>query len=190
MVEREAEDFDEEAVEEYLKEKEQHQGPAKPSAAFGCPSAQIQTLIPEASDRNGMHKGVQSETESALSHWPVQIHLVPPTAPFLKGADLLVAADCTGFAYPSFHQDFLKGKVLMMGCPKFDDFEAYIQKFTDIFKTSDIKSVTVLVMEVPCCLGLPMIVKKAMEIAGTDIPLEEVVISTRGEILKKDKRAA
>jgi hypothetical protein len=95
----------------------------------------------------------------------------------------LVAADCTPLAYPNFHQDFLKGKVVMVGCPKFDDVEGYTQKFTEIFREADIKSITTVIMEVPCCSGLPMIIEKAMKAAGKEIPLEEVVISTRGEIL-------
>jgi hypothetical protein len=123
---------------------------------------------------------------SALSHWPVQIKLVPPTAPFLKGADLLVAADCTPFAYPDFHRDFLQGKVLMVGCPKFDDAEAYIQKFKDIFKISGVKSVTVVTMEVPCCQGLPVIVKRGMAAANADIPMRHVTVSVRGEILGRE----
>jgi hypothetical protein len=130
------------------------------------------------------------QEESALAHWPVQLRLVPPTAPFLKNADVLVAADCTPVAYPAFHQDFLKGKVVMLGCPKFDDAEAYIQKFAQIFNNADINSVTVLVMEVPCCQGLPMIVQKGMELAGKKIPVEKVVISARGEILQRTQLAA
>jgi len=120
----------------------------------------------------------------------VQIKLVPPTAPFLKNADLLVAADCTPIAYPSFHRDFLEGKVVMLGCPKFDDVQAYIEKFVGVFSHANIKSVTVVIMEVPCCGGLPMIVRRAMEIAGKSIPLEQITISTRGEVLKKEKLVA
>jgi hypothetical protein len=111
---------------------------------------------------------------------------VPATAPFLKGANLLVAADCTPVAYPNFHRDFLKGKVIMVGCPKFDDVQEYIKKFSDIFKTADIHSVTILVMEVPCCQGLPMIVKKGMELAGKEIQMEKIVISSKGGILNRD----
>ena len=121
---------------------------------------------------------------SELRHWPVQIRLVPPAAAFLKGADLLVAADCTAIAYPAFHRDFLKGKAVLIGCPKFDDVQQYVEKFRDIFESSDIKSVTAVVMEVPCCRGLPMIVKKAMALAGKHIPLETVTISTEGQIQK------
>jgi len=172
MVEREAEDFDKEAVETYLKEKAEK--PVDVPLACGCPSTQVQTFAPSV---------------SSLSHWPVQINLVPPSAPFLKGADLLVAADCTPVAYANFHQDFLNGKVLMIGCPKFDDVEEYILKFTEIFKVAGIKSITTLVMEVPCCSGLPMIVKRAMDAAGKDIPMEKIVISTNGNILVKSRSA-
>jgi len=121
--------------------------------------------------------------ESYLSHWPIQIRLIPPHAPFLKGADLLVVADCVPVAFPRFHSEFLADKVVMMGCPKFDDAESYIDRFTQIFTQSQIKSVTTAVMEVPCCSGLPMIVREAMEASGKDIPMENVVISTKGRIL-------
>ena len=190
IVEREAEDFDEYAVEAYLKEKEHPKEQIDVPLACGCPSTQVQTFIPRVSDIKATDKESQPGTESTLSHWPVQINLVPPIAPFLKGADLLIAADCTVVAYANFHQDFLKDKVVMIGCPKFDDVEDYTQKFTDIFKTADIKSITALIMEVPCCSGLPMIVKSAMDRAGKDIPMEQIVISTRGEILTQEKIAA
>jgi len=123
--------------------------------------------------------------ESALGHWPVQIMLVPPTAPFLKGADLLVLADCVPVAFPSVHRDFIKGKSVLLGCPKLDNAEFYIEKFSQICKQSGVKSITSVVMEVPCCSGLPMIVKKGMELSGVEIPMEEVVISTRGKILER-----
>jgi len=190
IVEREAEDFDEEAVELYLKEKEEK--PVEVPMACGCPSTQVQTFIPTSPGRKSVAGDSKqaARTASALEHWPVQINLVPPIAPFLKGADLLIAADCVPVAYPNFHQDFLKEKVVMVGCPKFDDVEEYIRKFTDIFKIADIKSITALVMEVPCCSALPVILQRAMDAAGKKIPIEQVVISTRGEILQREKRAA
>ncbi len=120
-----------------------------------------------------------------MTHWPVQIRLVPPTAPFLNEADLLVLADCVPIAFPTLHRDFLKGRAVTMGCPKFDDAQDYIEKFAQIFQTADIKSITTVVMEVPCCAGLPMIVKKGLEKSGKNIPMEEVTISTRGEILDR-----
>ena len=188
IVEREAEDFDENAVELYLKEKAEK--PVELPLACGCPSNLVQTFIP--TDRGEEEIAIDSKprAESTLSHWPVQINLVPPNAPFLKGADLLVASDCTPLAYPNFHQDFLKGKVVMIGCPKFDDVEDYILKFTEIFKTADIKNITAIIMEVPCCSGLPVIIERAMAAAGKEIPIEEIVISTRGEILGTERRAA
>ncbi len=185
IIEREAEDFDEQAVEEYLKGRQQPVGPqSETKLPCGCPSTTLQTLAPLASCQEANQPKTQTAPESALGHWPVQIKLVPPTAPFLKKADLLVLADCTALAYPNLHRDFLQGKVVMMGCPKFDDVQEYIQKFTDIFKEADINSVTTLIMEVPCCSGLPWIVKQAMEKAGKNIPLAEKIIGVRGQLLK------
>jgi hypothetical protein len=104
-------------------------------------------------------------------------------APFLRGADLFVAADCTPVAYPRFHDDLLRGKTVLLGCPKFDNADGYVKKFAAIFETAAIRSVTVAVMEVPCCQGLPVIVRKGMALAGKEIPLKVVVISARGELL-------
>jgi ferredoxin len=190
IVEREAEEFDEKAVEEYLSsmaEKEPHQEATLPC---GCPSVQLQSFAPPQSWQEADEPAAQKTLISALSHWPVKIRLVPPAAPFLKGADLLVVADCIPVAYPNFHQDFLKGKVVMAGCPKFDDVQGYLEKFVEIFKTADIKSITVPIMEVPCCSGLPMIVKKAVEEAKKEIPVEVVVISARGEVMKSEEETA
>lgn len=186
IVEREAEEFDVEAVEAFLKERESTQRPLDPLPSFGCPSTRIQTFSPGPEAAGPSERGARA-SRSALTHWPVQINLVPATAPFLRGADLLVATDCVPVAYPMVHSEFLPGKVILMGCPKFDDVKAYIQKFTEIFKTARVRSVTLLSMEVPCCSGLAMIVKRAMEAAGKRIPMEEVVISTRGEILGREK---
>lgn len=183
IVERDADDFDEEAVEEYLSQKAEEPKPMP--MAWGCPSTQIQTFVPRSPA-----KDAQNKTASALAHWPVQISLIPATAPFLKGADLLIAADCVPVAYPNFHHDFVRGKVVMVGCPKFDDVEGYIQKFTEIFKTAGIRTITAVVMEVPCCSGLPMIVKRALEASGKEIPMEQLVISTRGEVIQRKRLAA
>lgn len=192
IIEREADEFDEEAVEEFLAEQKQTEHIQEaPAFSGGCPSARLQSFdSPESTSAPSPCQAANKpaafeETESALSHWPVQIMLVPPTAPFLKGADLLVLADCVPVAFPTVHRDFLKGKAVMMGCPKFDDAQHYIEKFAQICKQSGIKSITALVMEVPCCSGLPMIVKKGMELSGVQIPMEEVVISTRGKILQR-----
>lgn len=186
LIEREADPFDEEAVETHLKALEQEKAGAEDKQPCGCPSSQIKMfpgMGPSSCQAANVPK-TQSGQASALGHWPVQIRLVPPHAPFLKNADLLVAADCVPVAYPSFHKDFLKGKVVMIGCPKFDDIDNYVEKFTQIFQQNPINSITSLIMEVPCCSGLPGILKKAMKQAGVDIPVKEVVISARGEILR------
>jgi len=192
IVEREADEFDEEAVEELLEEKKNEAPTVMPMApAGGCPSARLQSFgSPETAAgadpcQAANRPAALDQTESALSHWPVQIMLVPPNAPFLKGADLLVLADCVPVAFPTLHRDFLQGKAVMMGCPKFDDAEHYIEKFAQICKQSGIKSLTSVVMEVPCCSALPMIVKRGMELSGVKIPMEEVVISTRGKVLER-----
>jgi Pyruvate/2-oxoacid:ferredoxin oxidoreductase delta subunit len=183
IVERQAEDFDEKAVEQYL-EIAAKPGPGQTHLdAGGCPSTGLHIFSSPTSQAESSADGV--ERESALAHWPVQIMLVPPTAPFLKGANLLVLADCVPVAFPTLHRDFIKGKSVLMGCPKLDDVQYYIEKFAQIFKLAGIKSITAVVMEVPCCSGLPMIVKKGMESAGVQIPLEQVVVSTRGKILKR-----
>jgi ferredoxin len=135
-------------------------------------SAKIHQLLKELTVR-----------ESKLRQWPVQITLVPPTAPYLNGSDLLIAADCVPFAYPNFHEDMLEGKILLVGCPKLDDSEFYLKKFTDIFKLNDIKSVTVAHMEVPCCFGMMSIVKQAVEQSGKNIPVKDINISIRGKVI-------
>ncbi|MEW6673492.1 MAG: 4Fe-4S binding protein [Thermodesulfobacteriota bacterium] len=187
VIERQAEDFDEAAVEKHLAEQGNKPAQKEPARQHGCPSARLQTFQPVAScqDANKPTALQSGDTASALTHWPVKIRLIPPTAPFLKGADLLVVADCAPVAFTNLHRDFLKGKTVMMGCPKFDDAQAYIDKFAEIFKTADIKRITTLVMEVPCCAGLPVIVKKGLEKSGKKIPLEEVVVSTRGKVLDR-----
>jgi NAD-dependent dihydropyrimidine dehydrogenase PreA subunit len=186
VIEREAEDFDEEAVEEYLKGQEKSPKPAEFSMAPTCPSSRIHVFAPaEYEKAPGEGGDAPGRMGSRLTHWPVQINLIPPTAPFLKGADLLIVADCAPVAYPNLHADFMKGRVVMMGCPKFDDVPGYIDKFTEIFKTAGIRSITALVMEVPCCSALPMIVKRALAAAGKEIPMKQVVVSTRGDILSR-----
>ncbi len=191
IIEREADEFDENAVEEHLAKLTAETLRTMPMVSGGCPSARLQTFAPrETASSSNSSQAVEEPaafepSESALSHWPVQIMLVPPTAPFLKNADLLVVADCVPLTYPDFHRDFLKGKAVMMGCPKFDDAQHYIDKFSQICKVSGIKSITNVVMEVPCCSALPMIVQKGMQLSGVTIPMEEVVISTRGKVLER-----
>ena len=206
IIEKEADSFDPEAVERYLAgEKgagasvENHDesieppsfdpaGP--PTLPCGCPSTQVQMFSSPGIPITEEQSGASPRQAARLTHWPVQIRLVPPTAPFLKNADLLVASDCTPIAYANFHEDLLKGKVVLMGCPKFDDTADYIERFTRIFTTADIKSVTVAIMEVPCCSKMPAIVETAMKQSGKRIPMEIIVIGAKGNIVRKTALAA
>jgi Fe-S-cluster-containing hydrogenase component 2 len=171
IEEREAEPFDEEAVKTHL-EAHRH-------AAAACPSAQVMQFEKPAATEPVTSEQVPAKSE--LAQWPIQLTLVPPQAPYLNNADLLVAADCIPFAYPNFHQDLLKGKTILIGCPKLDDVQFYIEKLAQIFSHNNIASVTVAHMEVPCCFGLTYIVKEALSSAGKDIPLEDITISIKGE---------
>jgi len=183
IVERMAVDFDEAAVQELIR---QQKAPGAMPKHQGCPSATVQSFSAQTPCQQANRPtGLQSAGASALSHWPVQIRLVPPSAPFLMNADLLIAADCAPIAYAGFHQDLLSGRAVMMGCPKFDDSEAYVHKFTEILTQSGVKSLLLAIMEVPCCQGMAAIVKKAMQAAGSKIPAEVAVISTRGEVLHR-----
>jgi len=178
IVEREADEFDEKAVEQHLKGSKA----AAPHGPLpcGCPGSAMQSFKAPAA---AAPKAVAcAGAGSALTHWPVQIRLVPANAPFLKGADLLIAADCTAFSYAGFHADLLAGKALLVGCPKLDDAQQIQDKFVDIFKNAGIRSVTVVAMEVPCCSRLPMIVKKALEISGADIPVKEIIVEIQGAL--------
>lgn len=146
----------------------------------GCPGSAMRSFTPK---KDVAPKSAPStRAESQLTQWPVQLMLVPPGAPFLKNSDLVIAADCVSYACANFHQDFLKGKSLLIACPKLDDTEIYLDKLTQMFKVSDIKSITLVHMEVPCCFGLVHLVKQAMTASGRDIPVKEVTISIQGEI--------
>jgi len=189
VIEREADEFDPEEVEEHLarqKPAEQKQAEHKEfTVACACPSARIETFVEGPLSQKEPAPGELEAGKSELSHWPVQIRLVPAGAPFLKGANLLVVSDCAPVACPNFHRRFVRGKAVLLGCPKFDNVQEYVKKFAEIFSAADIRSVTVIDMEVPCCSALPVIVRKGMEDAGKQVPIEEIVVSVRGEILKR-----
>jgi NAD-dependent dihydropyrimidine dehydrogenase PreA subunit len=127
-------------------------------------------------------RDIASNSGSALRQWPIQLNLIPPTAPFLNNAHLLIAADCTAFALGSFHDQLLHGKVIAIGCPKFDETEHYVDKLSTMFKDNKIKSVTVAIMEVPCCSGLYMVVQEALKKSGKDIALMKEVITIHGQM--------
>ena len=143
----------------------------------GCPGSMARVIKREETNS----EVTTGRTPSELRQWPVQLHLVPPTAPCFQNADILVSADCVAFAMGSFHQDLLKGKAIAIACPKLDDTGNYVEKLATIFRTNDIKSVTVAIMEVPCCRGLDVMVKQAVGISGKDIPLETLIIGVDGE---------
>ena len=181
LVEREAEDFDPEAVEHYLEQKRTVDAP-KPApfhAARQCPSQQMRILQPGPASSQ-----TAASTASPLTHWTLKILIIPPIAPFMQGADLLVAADCTAVAVPNFHEKFLQGRVVMLGCPKFDNIMDDVDRFTKIFAQNSVRRVTVLSMEVPCCSALLGVVRKGMEKAGKEVPLEEVVLGIGGDVLE------
>ena len=181
IVEREADEFDEEAVMELLDSRKQKEK-EKPGVNHAPGLANIKIETPCQAANKPRFDLAATKSGSALFHWPVQIRLVPAQAPFLKNADLLVAADCVPVAYPHFHRDFLADRVIMMGCPKFDDVNGYIQKFVEVFRQAKPRSIKLAIMEVPCCGGMRMIVKEALKQAGQDIPMEEVVVTARGGV--------
>jgi len=145
--------------------------------ACGCPGSQVRT-VERTENTNTTQAG---NRPSELRQWPTQLHLVPPTAPYLQNAHLLIAADCVPFAYPEFHRDFIKGRVLVNACPKLDDTTPYVDKLAAMIANNDIQSVTVTIMEVPCCRGMAMIAQQAIAQSGKDVPLEVAVIGIDGE---------
>lgn len=147
------------------------------SSQCGCPGAAIREV------KNEDNADKNTEQNSALKQWPVQLKLLPPTAPFFDNSHLLVSADCVPFANANFHSEFLHGKSLTVGCPKLDDIEEYKEKLTEIFKSNNVKSVTVAIMEVPCCFGLYNAVEEAIEDSGKNIPLIKETVSLSGEIM-------
>jgi NAD-dependent dihydropyrimidine dehydrogenase PreA subunit len=190
VIERESEDFDEAAVHQYLQEKAKEEKAAPAPLACACPSALVQSFDqPPRAERQPVAAEPAAIT-AALSHWPIKINLIPPTAPFLKKADIMVLADCAAVAYANFHKLLLPGKVVLMGCPKFDDVDGYIDKIAEIFRVAEIHSVTTVIMDVPCCQGMSYIVDKAMAKANKKIPHEEIVIGVRGQIQSRDMKAA
>lgn len=176
IEEREADEFDESAVHALLASREAAAPPHH--AGGGCPGSRAMQLARESA-------GTPSFAgPSQLTNWPVQIHLLSPAAPYFENADVLVAADCVPFALASFHSELLRGKTLMVGCPKLDDAMAYRDKLTTLFRERTIRSVTVAIMEVPCCNGMRAVVEQALAASGKQIPLEIVRVGIRGEVLE------
>ena len=184
IVEREAEDFDERAVAKHLEGRAGLKHPS--SVTCACPSSQLKDLSPVRGSAVSPGNKTLSPTGSLLEHWPVQIRLVPANAPFLKGADLMIAADCTAVACPDFHQRFVEGKVLLLGCPKFDDASSYVSRFREIFEKNPINSLSIVIMEVPGCASMLGILQKAAKEAGMSFLLRKTVVGLKGHILEED----
>lgn len=202
IEEREAEAYDDEAtiarikevapelLETHIKHMEEHATESSPqhahtaSSGFACPSARMLQWGKQAEEQK---KAVEQAAalQSELQQWPVQLHLVPPVAPYFRNADVFLVADCVPFAYANFHQEFLKGenRAIAVGCPKLDDAQAYVEKLTQIITTAQPKSITVVNMEVPCCFGFVRIAQRAIEQSGQDVPCKTVTISIKGDKL-------
>ena len=214
IIEREAAEYDEEAVEERMKEMKDMKVKGHEHGAEGCncqgtmgktinrEKKDIKSLIKEQGLINVTNKGLNNgkfvkptmtitprvNTEidgSQLMQWPVQLKLVNVNATYFENADLLIAADCTAYAYANFHRDFIKGRITLIGCPKLDDNDFYKNKLAEIIKSNNIKSIKVVRMSVPCCTGIVNSVKGAILQAGTIIPYEEVTIDTEGNVTNK-----
>ncbi len=175
---REAAEYDEAAVKANMEAKKAQ----KKTLACGCPGSQSKSINREVSNSTSISNDIVEIKGSQLNQWPVQIKLVPTNASYLKNASLLIAADCTAYAYGNFHNKFMKNKVTLIGCPKLDEVD-YAEKLTDILKENDIKNIVVTRMEVPCCGGIVNAVKTALQNSGKMIPWQIVTISVDGKIV-------
>ncbi|MFH2042782.1 MAG: 4Fe-4S ferredoxin, partial [Acidobacteriota bacterium] len=187
IIRRNASEFDEKAVEEHLSRQEQAApSPLQPipsehgTLACGCPGSMVQELKPLSQAAPAYQGG---PAPSTLRNWPIQLHLVPVKAPFFDQAHILIAADCAGFSLTALHRDYLPGKSLIIACPKLDDTSNYIHKLAELLKNNTIYSLTVAIMQVPCCTGLMHIVQKAVEESGTHIPIKKIVVGIDGAII-------
>ncbi len=186
IVERESEAYDPEATFQHVMKIRGEEAASRvhgihPPLACGCPGSMAREIKKSSPSQD---RGAISGA-SELSQWPIQLHLVSPHAPYFDHSDLLIAADCTAFTLGSFHQDLLKGKKLIIACPKLDDTTGYIEKIAEILKNNTIYSLTVATMVVPCCSGLVRIVEKAAEMSQTDINIKKIVIGIDGEIIQE-----
>jgi Fe-S-cluster-containing hydrogenase component 2 len=188
VIQREADAFDDLAAQQHAAHLRSR--PRRAHVPAGCPGAKVRNLALKTLPPRPMHPiaittgGASDSPVSNLVNWPIQLHLVPPSAPFLRQAELLLVADCVPFAYADFHPQIVRGRPILIGCPKLDDAPFYIEKLAEIITTAEIRSLTVVHMEVPCCLGLVRIAAAAKRLAERDIPVEEVTISIHGQRLE------
>lgn len=180
IEEREADPFDEAAVARHLA-KSQPRQPALHTMGGGCPGSAVRELA-----RGPQRAAAATACPSQLGHWPIQLALVPPGAPFLQGSELLLAADCAPFAMADFHARFLHGRSVVVGCPKLDDPQPYVGKLAAIIEQASLRGLTIIHMEVPCCTGLCQIARLAMEQAGRSIPVREVTVSVDGQVISDE----
>ena len=173
IEERPADEFDEAAVEAHLK--------AEGNTGFSYPAETVTEFAGRTKTPSPTVETPAPALRSRLGHWPVQLTLVPPTAPFLKDSDVVLAADCVPFACADFHRDFLADHALLVACPKLDDFPAHLEKLTVLLRQSGLKSLTVVHMEVPCCSGLVHLARQAILASGNVLPFRDVTISIQGE---------
>ncbi|MCP4590845.1 MAG: 4Fe-4S ferredoxin [bacterium] len=183
IEERAAEAFDEQAVQAHLAQKTDH-----PAPVGGCPSARMFDFSSTATRKERLANDT-SAAPSALSHWPVQLHLLPPTAPFLQGADLLICAPCVPIAMADFHARLLSGRAVALACPKLDNQTGYVEKLTTLFAEANLRSLTVARMSVPCCGGLLMLARSARQVAGSSLPIGDWVIGPEGSIVETNEVA-
>ena len=181
IEEREAAPFDEEAVKKRMEEMEEKESPAASPLPCGCPGTQARSLARESTPAPHPQ---QINIRSELRQWPCQLKLVPVNAPYFDNAHLLVAADCTAYAYAGIHQDFMRNRITLIGCPKLDMVD-YTDKLTAILENHEIKSITVLRMTVPCCSGIANAVRNALQKSGKIIPWQVVTISPDGNIIEE-----
>lgn len=208
IIEREADEFDEEAAMEHVRktraakspvsQDNHHTGGGCPSGHHGehnhghhashghggggCPGSRMRVIQQQDPVLDDYSSGdISFSLKSQLQQWPVQLTLVPPYAPYLQNADLLITADCVPFAYPDYHPKLLKGKKVVVGCPKLDDLDSYIEKLTDIVAMNDLKSITVAFMEVPCCNGIVYAAEEAVRNSGKDMKVNKIRITLDGQ---------
>ena len=188
IEQRQAEAFDEEAAKKHIEQQQMRQFPEKKSShkkealPCGCSGMMERQLQPGNTDT--VHSPAESQP-SQLGNWPVQLKLVSPQAAYFQDADLLLVADCVPFAFADFHRQYLRGNPVVVGCPKLDDGQYYVEKLTDILKASTIKSLTVMRMEVPCCSGLSRITEMSLAASGKNIPICDVTVGIQGEIVNQ-----
>jgi ferredoxin len=158
----------------------EHRPEAAAPLACGCPGSAAREFKPASAGTERGGRPVSGASE--LGQWPIQLHLISPLAPYFKGSDLLVAADCTAFSLGSFHPDLLRGKKLVIACPKLDETQGYVDKLAGLVRLNDLKSLTVAIMTVPCCSGLVRMVEAAVAESGVEIPIRKVVVGIDGKI--------